>query len=262
LAGSEEVFIQAERDQRVVIANDRREDIGVNESQRIGRDEVLAVAVDETEAVGADHNLTVLGDQSLSVGGKRRRDVAQMETATIGGDHSLRIGSKHSRRIGTDDAVIAERLTEKTGAVVLETSLGDNATTAGMAGSLTVGGALVELAAEAKSEKVRLGRLETIGGVLFSKSGKATASGSKGRFINVGGAMTVHATLDITLDAGLKLAMTSAMASFVHAQGITIKVGGSSIVLSGDTIAITAPSGITIRVTGDNVSGSTLSTQA
>jgi type VI secretion system secreted protein VgrG len=260
--GAEQVFVHAERDQRVVIAHDRREDVGVNESQRIYRDETVVIGVNDTEGVAADRYLTIEGNQSITIGGNRSREVAQMDGARVKGNRSLSIGASHSRRIGTDDAVIAKHIKEQIGAVVLETSLQTNATSAGAAGTLTVGGALVEVTAKTKSEETKLARAEIIGGIVLSKSGKVTALSCKGRTTNIGGALSVNALKALKLDGGLKLTASALLGSFNHPVNITLKVGGSSVTLGAGVVSVTAPSKISVSVGGENQLGSKESTQA
>ena len=261
-SGSEHVFVHAERDQRVIIAHDRREDVVKNESQHILRDETVDIGVNDTEGVAADRELQITGNQSITVGGNRTREVAQPDTNRVNGNRSLTIASTHSRRIGTDDAVMAKHIKEQIGAVVMESSLQANATTAGAAASLTVGGALIEVAGKSKSEETKLARAEIIGGIVISKSGKVTALSAKGRTTNIGGALSVNSLKALKLDGGLKFMAKAMLGTFTHATNITLKVGGSSVTLGEGVVAVTAPSKITVSIGGDNQLGSKESTQA
>jgi hypothetical protein len=185
-----------------------------------------------------------------------------MDGTKITGNHALTVGSSHFRRIGTDDAVLTKHLKEQIGAVVMEASLKDNMTSSSMAASLTVGGALVEVSAKSKIEDTKLARAELVGGVLMSKSGKETSASAKGRSTTIGGALLVSAQKALKVDGGLKLLADAALGSFTHPTHITLKVGGSSVVLGDGVVSIVAPSKIVVSVSGSNTLASKESTQA
>jgi type VI secretion system secreted protein VgrG len=261
-AGKEHAFIHAERDQNVVVANDKREDVVADETDAVGNDETMTVGNNDTRMVGGNRTVAVEGDQTLTVGAKRTRKVQADNNASVTGNHDLTIGAGHVRRIGTDDNVMAKNLREQIAAVALEASVGPNSLVIGKAGTFTVGGAIVELTAKAKSESTQIARAETIGGVLFSKSGKATSVDSKARVTTVGGALKVTATEEMTLKGGLKLTALASLGTFTHVGGISLKVGETcSVVMKGSTIAMTAPGDITFQIGGDATEGSSKSTQ-
>ncbi len=260
-AGGEHVMMHAEKDQTIAIANDRRQDVGVNEQAVVVNDESIAIGADHTEVVGKDRALAVAANQSLTVGGDRALKVGAARSNQVGKNHSMTIGAAHMRRIGADDMVNAKNLSETVGALILEASIGASSVNAGMAGSLTVGGALLELARKTKGESAKLGRVETVGGLLFSKSAKATTASSKARVTSVGGAMIVKAGAAVTFDAGTKMQAKAAIAAFKHAKKITLKVGGNSVVIEPGKVAITASGKIALLVSGDTLQQAGESTQ-
>jgi type VI secretion system secreted protein VgrG len=251
-AGSEHAFIHAEKDQNVVVANDKREDVVADESNAVGNDETMTVGANDTRMVGGNRSVHVTGNQMLTVGAKRTRKVSGDNTAAVTGNHDLVIGAGHNRRVDSDCSVQAKNLREQIAAIAVEASLGPNSISAGKTGSLTVGGAIVELTAKGKSEGTKVARVETIGGVLFSKSGKTTTVDTKARITTVGGALKISAKGALALAGGMKLAAVSSAATFTHVGGITLKVGEScSLTMKDGAIVLKAPGDITFQVSGD-----------
>ncbi len=74
--GSEELFIQAEKDERINVKNCKTEYVAVNESlevgndrkRQVGNDESVEIANNQTESVGADRETAVGEDDKLDVG--------------------------------------------------------------------------------------------------------------------------------------------------------------------------------------------------
>jgi len=187
-AGSELIYIQAQKDLNAVIAHDKTENVLHDELNEIDRDEVIEIGGNHDMIVGGDRSLSVHGSQKLTVDGDRRRKVGKSETVAIGGDRVTKIGSIHSRRIATTDKTATGSLNETVGALDLEASLKPNKISAGQVESLTVGGALIEAAAGKKQETVSTLRLETIGGLLLTSSlNEINVNVGTTRTSNVGG---------------------------------------------------------------------------
>ena len=119
--------------------------------------------------------------------------------------------------------------------------------------TLTVGGAIIEVAKKTKTESAGKARAETIGGVLFSKSGAEMTSSTKTtRITTVGGALTVSATKALTLTGTLKVAAKSLLGEIAGSKSVTLKVGDSTVVLEDGLVHIVAKDEIRLKVTGDN----------
>lgn len=66
--GSEEIYIHAEKDQNVVVENDRNEDVGHDETLVVGNDRKRTVGNDEEVQVESNQHLIVGNDQIVEVG--------------------------------------------------------------------------------------------------------------------------------------------------------------------------------------------------
>lgn len=130
--GAEEVWIHAEKDQRIEVEN--------NESHAVGNDRIKAIEHDETVQVGNDRTEVVSNNETITVGVNRTEQVGGNETLNVGGN-----------RIETID-----------GAQMLTIALA-SAETVGLAKALTIGAAYVETVAGAKNSAVGLASAEEVG---------------------------------------------------------------------------------------------------
>ena len=92
LMGSEEIHIQAEKDQTILVKNDDKHTIGHDRTKEIKNDETVTVGNNRTEKVGVD--------ESIEVGGNRTRKVTKNETITVGGNLSVTVTGAEDRSVG------------------------------------------------------------------------------------------------------------------------------------------------------------------
>lgn len=238
LAGSEKITVLAEKDQNIRVANDKDTLIQNDQDVKVTRDETIDVGHDQTMKVGHDFTHGVERDQTRTVKGSRARSVKGTETSTIAKDRTLTIGSTHVRRIGTDDVVTAQDLVEQVAAVNLEAFVKTNTTTSSSTGRITVGGALIELVKDQKSESAKL-RAETVGVMFSTTSGGSQSMATKLRVVTVGGAKTITAQERVTVGVATKLSFSAKEGSF-DADEIMLKVGESFIQIKDGAMAINA----------------------
>lgn len=251
-AGREQVYIQAERDQNVVVANDKRERVLNTEANRIGANETIQIGNNQKVDVGQNHQLTVQGDQHLTVAGWRTRKVGDIETATVGANRSTTIAGKHKRRIKGFDNVATASLKEQVGSVDLETSLKPNSTNAGKGMILTVGGAVVEVAGKNKEEKTLLFRQETVGGLLYTRAHEEIKiRADTSRSTTVLGVLQAHGGV-VKLEGKEKLSIAAASGKVAGATSLAFSVGGSTVTLMEGEIIINTGGEIVIEATGES----------
>ncbi len=251
-AGSEQIFIQAQKDQNVVVANDKTEKVMNTEFNTVSGDETLFVGNDQKVTVDVDRSLTVTGNQSLAVGGSRRRKVGADDKDDVSGDRSLTIGGKHFRKIEGYDSVRVKKLKEKVGGLDLEASIKANQTSAGMAMTLTVGGAMVELTAKDKEESCKLLRAETVGGLVFTKAGIDVKVGAQGRSTTIGGALAVTAGGPLLLKGVSGLTADALLGLVEGTESLTLVAGNTVVALKGDEISITTDQSIKLESRGES----------
>jgi type VI secretion system secreted protein VgrG len=106
--GSEEVYLQGEKDWTILIKNDKDQVVGHDETLEIGNNRTKTVGVDQRETIGANktiavvanHQETIGANMGLSVGGMKTETVAINSAETIGGAKELTIGAAFAVTVG------------------------------------------------------------------------------------------------------------------------------------------------------------------
>lgn len=263
LQGLEFLQLHAQKDQNVVVGNDKTETVLMNQASTVERDEKVSIGMNHTATVNASIHAEVKRDQAYFVGGNRKLTVDEAESTTVGANHSLSIGAMHIRRIGTDDTTMAQqKLTEMVGGVILEASMKDNTNYGTRISTLAVGGAHVELAKQDKNEAVGKARAETIGGLFMVKAdGEITLRADKKRATTIGGPLRVKAAKAMTLVGSDKFVSHSATAKLTAPEGIILKVGDTTVVLKDGAMSIDGKTEIKLTITGNNDQGASKATQ-
>ena len=253
-AGRELMSLQAEKDQNVVVANDKRESVGNIEENSVVLDETIVIGNNNTVTIAKQQVLAVDGNQSISVGGSRSRKVAGAEQSTVAGSKSTTVGGSHIRKIGGfDNAALAKSLKESTGGVEIEASLKENSTNAELLQTLTVGGAVVEVAGQGKEEKSEMIRLETIGALLVTN-----AKTNIDMKAVVKRATTVMSNLTATITDSIQLVADKVFKGSVQTGAVTgktvinITVGDNIVVIDANGVTMSSKKNIEITATGKN----------
>jgi type VI secretion system secreted protein VgrG len=222
--GSEELFVQAEKDQNTTVKNNQSLSVGVDRSKSVGSNETVKVGANRTEKVGADEKITIGANQTIDVATNRTRSVGSNETVTIGVNASETVGSNKSLTVGTAFQI-----------------------TVGAAMNQTVGAALAQEVGAAKSVNVGAASSENVAG---NKSLSAGGNISE----KAGKDMTVEAGKNFSLSAGENVNAKAGKKTVIEATDeMTLKCGSATIVLkkSGDVTINGAK--ITINGSGDLV---------
>lgn len=170
--GEEEVWLHAEKDQRIEVEHDESHWVGHDRTKTIDHDETVHVKHDRTETVDHDETITVHNnrtetvdndekitihnnrtervdhDETISIGDNRKEDVGQNETISIGDNRSVKIGKNKSETVGMN----------KTETVALAKML-----SIGALYQTTVGGAMNTSVALMQAEQVGLSKNVTVG---------------------------------------------------------------------------------------------------
>ncbi len=103
--GEEELYIQAEKNENILVKHNKGEKVGNNETINIGNDRVEIVGHDETITVKNDRKEQVEHDETLDVGNNRERNVGVDETINIGSDRKHNVGKNETITIADDQNV-------------------------------------------------------------------------------------------------------------------------------------------------------------
>ncbi|WP_320534464.1 type VI secretion system Vgr family protein [Robbsia andropogonis] len=130
--GQEELWLHAEKDQRIEVENDESHSVGNDRTKTVGHDETVLVSNDRTETVGSNETITIALNRTEQVGAN--------ETLSVGGNREEVIK-------GMENLVVALTSTE----------------TVGLAKALTVGGGYTVTVAGAANSAVGLASAEEVG---------------------------------------------------------------------------------------------------
>ncbi len=262
-AGAEAVVVHAQKDQNVVVLNNKREQIDSSESLQVKGHEKIKIGGNHTIQTKSSLAPDVNGNQLRMIGGNHSIATGDSLSETVDKDHKLTIGGNHRRQMGqADTTLVAKNLTEKIGAVVLEISAKTNMVQAEKTSTLLVGGAVIEVSKNNKGDMAGLGKIETVGGAVFKKAGKLMATRSELlRNTLVGGMFKVDSMKEMLIAGIEKLSKRALAATYDGTKTLTFKVGQTQVVLKDGRIEIDAADTIVIKTTAENNQASGTSTQ-
>jgi type VI secretion system secreted protein VgrG len=208
--GSEEVYVQAEKDLDTLVKNDETRSVGHDRSTDVSNDETVNVGNNRTEKVGKDETITIGNNRTESVGKAETVSIGTTRTHSVGTDETLSVGGARTASVGKDESIsVAANQT---------VSIGKNL-------SLDVGGA----------RTLTIGKDDTI-----NVDGKLTVSVAKDEAREVGKTLTVNAADSITFVSG--------DASIVLKKDGTVTIKGKDISLNASgKLNLIASSDITIK---------------
>lgn len=92
-SGSEQIFLNAEKDMDIRVENDQRTFVGNNDS--------LIVTTNQTEQVGGNYSIEVKGNSVEKIGGNTDLAIGGNQTESVGGNHALNVSSNQSVQVGS-----------------------------------------------------------------------------------------------------------------------------------------------------------------
>ncbi len=182
LKGSEEVWLHAEKDQRIEVEHDESHSVGSDRMKSIGHDEVVEVKHDRTETVGNDEKITIHNNRAERVDHEENVDIGGNRIEAVGGNEVVTIAQTKSERVG---------LTKEE--------------TIGLAKALTVGGAYGVTVGAAMNTLVALSQFEEIAADKRTQVGKGYSVVAADSFEVIVGS----ASLKLTSDGVIKISGTS-----------------------------------------------------
>ncbi len=232
-AGSEEFYVQAEKDYNQVVKNNRTESIGVDRSLDVGNDKSESVGNDRTENITNNNSLTVGNDETISIGANETITVGANHAESIGADKSLEVGGNHSESIGSNMSV-------NVGSNLTETVAINYAETVGVAMELTIGAAFTETVGAAKIQSIGAAKSVNVGANSSENIGSNKSVSTGGNLsVSVGGSHSEKTTKDyslnakkVTINADEEISIVTGKASITMKKDGTFNINGKNVDLT------------------------------
>jgi type VI secretion system secreted protein VgrG len=243
LLGAEEMFIHASKDHNVLVQHVKREAVMNDSSRKVGVDHALTIGKDKNEGVKVDHTVLISGREEAMVHGERNKTISGNESISIGGSREIHALSSALQVGQTRNLAV--------GAALMDLTLGTQSAASQGTFTMTVGGAAVKVSGKAISEQVGKVTVQTIGGAKLEYARKDRVLDVRTNHIEtVGGNMILktngtfmdHADTTTSFQIGAAMKATAPEIYIEARTKIVLRVGASSITISGDSVEIKASS--------------------
>ena len=180
--GQEEVWLHAEKDQRIEVENCESHSVGVDRSKTIGHDETVSVGnnrtesvgVNETISIGADRKEDVGANETISIGINRTETVGANETITVGANRSKTVGQNEEDAIGESWSIQVGKFKTETIALAAMQNVGlGKMVNIGAAYNLNVGGLMATVVGAQRTDATALNHGVTVGQSFTLSAGDA-----------------------------------------------------------------------------------------
>jgi type VI secretion system secreted protein VgrG len=237
LKGSEEFYVQAEKDMNALVKN--------NETRTVGADRTTTIDANETLTVKKDRSAHVIGNETIVVDKAENVTISGGQTTTITGDDSTTVSTDQTLTV-TGSRTHTVNSTE----TILVTAL--QSITAGSQ-AVTVG-SLTKTVATAETATIGTLNETVLGSVTVSVGGSRTETVDKDETVSITGAQAVSigktgsisVKKQLVIDAQEELVIKSGDAS------ITLKKNGD-IIVKGKDVSHDASGKVSLKASSDMV---------
>ncbi len=162
--GSEEVFLQGEKDWNILIKNDKGQYVGNDETLNVRNNRSKTIGVDQTETVGSNHTETIGITKTETIGLNKNETVRVNKMETIGAAKELSIGGLYQVTVG---------------GIMNETVACAKTEEVGLAKAVFVGTTMMENVVGNRTTNIGENLTETIDGKYSSKANEYIIEASK-----------------------------------------------------------------------------------
>ena len=238
LKGSEELFVQAEKDLNSVVKHNETRKVGVNRTVQIGADEALTVGNNRTVSVVKNETIAIGGNETVNVDGNQSVTIGINDSLSVGGSQSLSVsGSRNQEVLVAESIVVGGVQSVTAGSQVV--SVGSRTKSVGANESASIGGGYSQDVGGAVSITIGGARTESVGA-------DETVNITGGQTVTIGKKGAINVTQQLIIDAGDELVIKAGDAS------ITLKKNGD-IVLKGKNLTSDASGKVSLKAGSDLV---------
>jgi len=161
--GSEEVYLQGEKDWNILIKNDKGQRVGHDETLTVGNDRSKYVVMNQSESIGVNKSIQVGVNHTETIGANMTLTVGSCQTETVGINSMETIGAAKELSIGGLYQV-------SVGGIMNETVAGAKTEEVGLAKAVFVGATMAENVVGSRTTNIGADLTETISGKYYSKA--------------------------------------------------------------------------------------------
>ncbi|NVJ01228.1 type VI secretion system tip protein VgrG [Myxococcus sp. AM009] len=246
-AGSELVYLHAQKDFNIVVENDKTQEVRGNETLLVRKDRSRVIEGNQALLVKKNDDSTVTGNQTLAVTQNRSTTVGGNHTEAVAGDQSISVSGNQALTVAMASAetVALGKMLNVGGALAVTVGAAFNELVGGLK-SEQVGGAKVEVVGAKKSETVKGARTLQVGGDLSEEVGKSrTLKVDKDMLVSVAGKVN-HAAKDA-------YTLSAKEISLVAQEQFTLKVGSATLQVKKNGDVVIKGAKIEVNASGDVV---------
>lgn len=161
--GSEEVYLQGEKDWNILIKNDKGQRVGHDETLTVGNNRTKHVVMNQSESIGVNKSIQVGVNHTETIGANMTLTVGSCQTETVGINSMETIGAAKELSIGGLYQV-------SVGGIMNETVAGAKTEEVGLAKAVFVGATMAENVVGSRTTNIGADLTETISGKYYSKA--------------------------------------------------------------------------------------------
>lgn len=224
--GSEQLYIHAEKNEDIIVENDKTENVG--------HDETISIGNDRTETVGHNETITVQNDRVDTVNANETRTVQMDRTRTVNKNETITVALMRTHTVGINEAITIGAAQE---------------ITVGAAQTITVGAAQSTTVGAKQSNSIGGSRSLSVGGNQDTTVGGNQKVGISGeRSTSVGKNDSLKITNKLVIDAGDEVMIKTGSASITMKKDGTITMKGKDITIEGSgAINVKASKNVTVK---------------
>jgi type VI secretion system secreted protein VgrG len=268
-AGSEAVTIGAQKDSKLVAANNAKKNVGKVMAHTVTSNRTVKIGANENIAITSNKSVIIGGDETLKIGGTRTVKITGTAVEETVGSKTLKVGGMKNVQVGSPAAAVleviaAEAVAAATGAAAsaasraqaavlgpiapalagAQAAIGNAAQFAGPAGAMLGGGnpniaaissaagSMSKAAGAADAGAIAAGAVNSAIGGKLAAAARSAAGGGGGAAGAAGATGGGSGTWGVTVQGAVGEKVGGAMA-VSSASGITISIGGSNTEMVG-----------------------------
>lgn len=245
-AGSEQLWIHAEKNQDIGVENDETHWVGHDRSKTIDHDETVHVKHDRTETVDNNETITIGVNRTESVGSNETITIGANRSVTVGASESKTVAMQRTHTVGVNETITIGAAQEVTIGAVQVVSIGaTQSITVGADQSTSVGSSQSNTIGSDQTTTIGANRSMTVGSDESHSVGKA-------RSTSVGKDDSLKVGKNLVIEAGDSITIKTGSASISMKKDGTIVIKGKDITIDGSG-KINAKAGSDIVMKGSKI---------